>query len=338
MKKVALITGVNGQDGAYLAQFLLKKNYKVIGTSKTNSKSKNWRLKRLKIVKKVINCKLNLNNKKNIDYIFSKYKFDEFYNLAGHSIVTTSFNNYLNTANSTAMGVVRILDSIKNNHRKIKFYQATTSEIFGDSNKKFQNEKTDFNPKNPYAISKLFAHLMTRNFREYYNIYAVSGILFNHESPLRGEEFVTRKIVKGLINILNNKQKILKVGNLDSKRDWGFAKEYVQVMWKMMQQKEPQDFVISSGKAYSVKYFIDLTLKQLGIKGKWVGKKNKRKFITNENKTIIAVSPQLIRRKEYKLLIGNSSKAKKILKWEPKINIKRLVKIMVEEEKKFLRI
>ena len=338
MKKVALITGVNGQDGAYLAQFLLKKNYKVIGTTKNSSRSKNWRLERLKINKKIINCKLNLNNKKNINYIFKKYKFDEVYNLAGHSIVTTSFKNYFNTANSTAMGVIRILDAIKKINRKIKFYQATTSEIFGDSRKKFQNEKTNFNPKNPYAISKLFAHLMTRNFREYHNIYAVSGILFNHESPLRGEEFVTRKIVKGLINILNKKQQILKVGNLDSKRDWGFAKEYTQVMWKMMQQKEPQDFVISTGKAYSVKYFIDLTLKELGIKGKWIGKKNKRKFLTNKNKIIITVSPKLIRRKEYKLLIGNSSKAKKILKWEPKIGIKRLVKIMVQEEKKILSI
>jgi len=338
MKKVALITGVNGQDGAYLAQFLIKKNYKVIGTAKTIAKSKIWRLKRLKIDKKIVFCKLNLNNKKNIEYIFNKYKFDEFYNLAGHSIVTTSFKNYLNIANSTAMGVIRILDAIKNCNRKIKFYQATSSEIFGDSSKKFQDEKTNFNPKNPYAISKLFAHLITRNFREYHNIYAVSGILFNHESPLRGEEFVTRKIVKGLINITNKKQHVLKVGNLDSKRDWGFAKEYVQAMWKMMQLKEPQDFVISSGKAYSVKHFIDLTLKQLGIKGKWIGKKNKRKFITSENKTIIAVSPKLIRKKEYKLLIGNSSKAKKILKWKPKISINKLVEIMVEEEKKFLLI
>lgn len=334
MKKVALITGVNGQDGAYLAQFLLKKNYKVIGTTRTISKSKNWRLKRLKIDKKIIICKLNLNNKKNIDYVFNKYNFDEFYNLAGHSIVTTSFKDYLNIADSTAIGVIRILDAIKNSNRKIKFYQATTSEIFGDSSKKFQNEKSNFNPKNPYAISKLFAHLMTKNFRENHNIYAVSGILFNHESPLRGEEFVTRKIVKALINISNKKQQILKVGNLDAKRDWGFAKEYVQVMWKMMQYKEPHDFVISSGKAYSVKNFIDLTLKQLSIKGKWIGKKNKRKFISNDNKTIIAVSPKLIRKKEYKLLIGDSSKAKRILRWKPKTNIEKLVKIMVEEEKK----
>ena len=177
---------------------------------------------------------------------------------------------------------------------------------------------------------------MTKNFRENHNIYAVSGILFNHESPLRGEEFVTRKIVKALINISKKKQQILKVGNLDAKRDWGFAKEYVQVMWKMMQYKEPQDFVISSGKAYSVKNFIDLTLKQLGFKGKWIGKKNKRKFISNDNKTIIAVSPKLIRKKEYKLLIGDSSKAKRILRWKPKTNIEKLVKIMVEEEKKFL--
>ena len=338
MKKTALITGVTGQDGSYLAEFLLKRKYKVIGTTKNIQKLNDWRLKRLKIDKKITISKLNLNSEKDINRIFKIYKFDEFYNLAGHSIVITSFKNYLNTANNTAMGVIRILNAIKKSNRKIKFYQATTSEIFGDSREKFQNEESNFNPKNPYAISKLFAHLMTRNFREYHNIFAVSGILFNHESPLGGEEFVTRKIVKGLINILNNKQKVLKVGNIDSKRDWGFAKDYVRVMWKMMQQKKPNDFVISSGKAYTVKYFIDLVLKQLKIKGKWLGKKNERKFINEKKKVIIEISPKLIRKKEYKLLIGNSSKAKKFLKWRSKTNIKQLVKIMVTEEKKFFKL
>lgn len=333
MKK-ALITGISGQDGAYLAKFLLKKNYKVIGTTKSLTRINKWRLKKLKIEKKIIYTQLNLHNKKSIDKVFKKFKFDEFYNFAGHSFVATSFKNALNTANNTGIGVVRILENIRKKNNKIKFYQATSSEIFGGSKTIYQNEKSSYNPKNPYAISKLFAHLITGNYREYYNIFAVSGILFNHESPLRGEEFLTKKIAKGLIKIINGKQKFIEVGNLDSKRDWGYAKEFVEVMWKMMQQKKPEDFVISFGKAYSVKYFIDLCLKELNIKGKWIGKNEKRKFVTKENKTIIKVNHKYIRKKDYKLIIGDSTKAKKKLNWKPKINIKKLVKIMINEEKK----
>ena len=333
MKK-ALITGVSGQDGAYLAEFLLKKNYKVIGTTKSLSRINKWRLKKLNIEKKIIYAQLNLHNKKSIDKVFEKFNFDEFYNFAGHSFVATSFKNALNTANNTGIGVVRILENIRKKKRKIKFYQATSSEIFGGSKTIYQNEKSSYNPKNPYAISKLFAHLITGNYREYYNIFAVSGILFNHESPLRGEEFLTRKIAKGLVKIINRKQKFIEVGNLDSKRDWGYAKEFVEVMWKMMQQKKPEDFVISFGKAYSVKYFIDLCLKELNIKGKWIGKNEKRKFVTKKNKTIIKVNHKYIRKKDYKLIIGDSTKAKKKLNWKPKINIKKLVKIMINEEKK----
>ena len=333
MKK-ALITGVSGQDGAYLAKFLLKKNYKVIGTTKSLTRINKWRLKKLNIEKKIIYTQLNLHNKKSIDKVFEKFNFDEFYNFAGHSFVATSFKDALNTANNTGIGVVRILENIRKKKRKIKFYQATSSEIFGGSKTIYQNEKSSYNPKNPYAISKLFAHLITGNYREYYNIFAVSGILFNHESPLRGEEFLTKKIAKGLIKIINGKQKFIEVGNLDSKRDWGYAKEFVEVMWKMMQQKKPEDFVISFGKAYSVKYFIDLCLKELNIKGKWIGKNEKRKFVTKENKTIIKVNHKYIRKKDYKLIIGDSTKAKKKLNWKPKINIKKLVKIMINEEKK----
>ena len=333
MKK-ALITGVSGQDGAYLAKFLLKKNYKVIGTTKSLTRINKWRLKKLNIEKKIIYTQLNLHNKKSIDKVFKKFKFDEFYNFAGHSFVATSFKNALNTANNTGIGVVRILENIRKKNNKIKFYQATSSEIFGGSKTIYQNEKSSYNPKNPYAISKLFAHLITGNYREYYNIFAVSGILFNHESPLRGEEFLTKKIARGLIKIINGKQKFIEVGNLDSKRDWGYAKEFVEVMWKMMQQKKPEDFVISFGKAYSVKYFIDLCLKELNIKGKWIGKNEKRTFVTKENKTIIKVNHKYIRKKDYKLIIGDSTKAKKKLNWKPKINIKKLVKIMINEEKK----
>lgn len=335
MKKTALITGVSGQDGAYLAEFLLKKKYKVIGTTKNLSKFNDWRLKRLNIKNKIYIDELNLNNSQSVNKIFKKHVFDEIYNLGGHSHIPKSFKNSLKTSNSTALGALRILEAIKKNNIKIKFYQATTSEIFGDSNEKFQNEKSMFKPMNPYAISKTFAHLMTKNYRETYNIFAVSGILYNHESPLRGEEFITRKIIKGLVNIIKGRQKDLKVGNLNSKRDWGSAKEYVKVMWKMMQQKKPEDYVISSGKAYTVKYFIDLSLKYLKIKGNWIGKNNNRKFVTKKNKVIIRVSKKFIRHKEYKLLIGNSSKAKKFLNWKSNFNLRDLVKDMIDEEIKY---
>ena len=336
MSKSAVITGITGQDGSYLAQFLLKKNYKIIGTTQNLKKINKWRLKRLNIEKKIIFDELNLNNKKSIDKIFTKHKFNEFYNLAGHSFVATSFNQVLKTVNSTGIGALRILDAIKRYDKNIKFYQATTSEIFGESDHIYQNEKSKFNPQNPYAISKLFAHLMTKNYREYNNIYAVSGILFNHESPLRGEEFLTRKIVKGLVNILNNRQKIIKIGNLYSKRDWGFAKEYVVVMWKMLQQKKPNDFVISSGKAHTVKYFINLCMNYLKIRGKWVGKGLDEKFVTSDNKTIIIIDKKFIRKKEYKILIGDFTKAKKILKWTPKTKLNKLVKLMIDNEKLYI--
>ena len=320
MKKTALITGVSGQDGAYLAEFLLKKKYKVIGTTKNLSKLNDWRLKRLNIKNKIYIDELNLNNSQSVDKIFKKYNFDEIYNLGGHSHIPKSFRNTLKISNSTALGALRILEAIKKKNIKIKFYQATSSEIFGDTKEKFQNEKSMLKPMNPYAISKTFAHLMTKNYRETYNIFAVSGILYNHESPLRGEEFITRKIIKGLVNILKGKQKDLKVGNLNSKRDWGSAKEYVKVMWKMMQQKKPEDYVVSSGKAFTVKYFIDLSLNYLKIKGNWIGTNNNRKFVTKKNKVIIRVSKKFIRKKEYQLLIGNSSKAKKFLNWKSNFN------------------
>ncbi len=333
MKKIALITGISGQDGSYLAEYLLKKKYKVIGTTKNLSKINKWRLKRLKIDRKITFDELNLNSNKSIDIIFKKYDFHEFYNLAGHSFVANSFDNGLKTANSTALGVLRILEKIRKYKSKTKFYQASSSEIFGDSTHKYQNESSFCEPKNPYAISKLFGHLITKNFRDYHNIFAVSGILFNHESPLRGEEFLTRKIVKGLVEVLYKKRKVISVGNLDSKRDWGFAKEYVEAMWKMMQQTKPDDFIISNGRAYTVKNFIDLCLEYLNIKGKWIGKKNNRRFITPRNETIIKVDAKFIRKKEYKILIGDYTKAKKILNWKPKTKLKDLVKIMIDEEK-----
>jgi len=257
MKKKALITGVSGQDGSYLAKFLLSKNYIVIGTDRRSSRNDLWRLKFLDISKKIIYEELELSEMNEIIRIFNKYDFDEVYNLAAQSFVATSFNSPIDTSNINALGPLRILDVIRNQKRKIKFYQASSSEMFGKVLSTPQDEKTIFNPQSPYAISKVFSHYITKNYRESYNIYAVSGICFNHESPLRGEEFITRKITNGISKISVGQLECLEIGNIYAKRDWGFAGEYVEMMWKMMQQKKPQDFIISTGKNYSVKYFVE---------------------------------------------------------------------------------
>ena len=260
-KKIALITGVSGQDGSYLAELLLKKNYKVIGADRRSARSDMWRLKRLNIHNKITIEEMELSEVYEISRLLKKYKFDEIYNLAAQSFVKSSFSSPINTSNTTGLGVLRMLEAIREISPKTKFYQASSSEMFGDVLEKKQSETTPFNPRSPYGVSKLFGHFITKNYRESYNIFAVSGILFNHESPLRGEEFVTRKITKGLIKILQGDLKYLELGNLYSKRDWGYAKEYVVAMWKMLQQKKPQDYVISTGEAYTIKQFINEAIK-----------------------------------------------------------------------------
>ena len=338
IKKTALITGISGQDGAYLAEFLIKKNYKVIGTDRRSARSNNWRLIRLGVEDKIIYEEMEIGEVHEIDRIFKKYKINEVYNLAAQSFVGTSFNSPLNTSNITAMGALRILEAIRTHNKKIKFYQASSSEMFGDVLKKKQNELTPFNPQSPYAISKVFGHFVTQNYRKSFGIYSVSGILFNHESPLRGEEFVTRKIVIGLSRILNNDLNCLELGNIYAKRDWGYAKEYVEVMWKMMQQKKPDDYVVSTGKTYSIKDFINQTTSYLKMKTKWTGKGvNERLINLKTNKTIIRISPRFFRPAEVNFLKGNSYKAKKKLGWKPKVNLKELIKIMVDEELKYYR-
>ena len=338
MKKTALITGVSGQDGAYLANFLLNKSYKVIGTDRRSARGDNWRLRRLGIEKKIIFEEMEIGEIYEIDRIFKKYKFDEVYNLAAQSFVGASFNSPLNTANITGLGALRILESIRSTDPKIKFYQASSSEMFGDVLEDRQDEKTALNPKSPYAISKVFGHYITQNYRESYNIFAVSGILFNHESPLRGEEFVTRKIILGLVKILNDDLKCLELGNIYAKRDWGYAKEYVEAMWLMLQKKSPEDYVISTGKAYTVKDFINKAVKILNLKTKWVGKGLNEKLINIKNqKIIIKINPKFFRPSEVNMLRGNSSKAKKKLKWIPKTNLDDLIKIMIKDELKFYK-
>ena len=331
-KKIALITGVSGQDGSYLAKFLLKKNYKVIGADRRSGRSDMWRLKRLNIQNKIIMEDMELSESYEISRLLKKYKFDEIYNLAAQSFVKSSFSSPINTSNTTGLGVLRLLEAIRDISPNTKFYQASSSEMFGDILEKKQSETTPFNPRSPYAIAKLFAHFITKNYRESYNIYAVSGILFNHESPLRGEEFVTRNITQGLVRILKGSLNCLELGNIYSKRDWGYAKEYVEVMWKMLQQPKPNDYVISTGETHTIKEFINEAIKILNIKAKWVGKGLKEKLVDNNKKTIIRINRKYFRPAEVDILIGNSTKAKKELKWNPKTKFKKLVKIMLEEE------
>tara|TARA_A100001388_G_scaffold189567_1_gene142575 strand:- start:635 stop:1651 length:1017 start_codon:yes stop_codon:yes gene_type:complete len=335
MARTALITGISGQDGAYLAKLLLEKKYKVIGTDRRSARSVNWRLSRLGIENKIIHEEMELGEIYEIQRVFKKYKFDEVYNLAAQSFVATSFRSPINTANITGLGSLRILETIRTLNPKIKFYQASSSEMFGDVINKFQNEETPFNPQSPYAVSKLFSHYLTKNYRDSYNLYAVSGILFNHESPLRGEEFVTRKIIKGLINILHNKIQFLELGNLYAKRDWGYAKEYVEAMWLMLQQKKPEDFVISTGKTYSIKEFINHATNYLNMDTKWVGKGLDEKLINKKNsKIIIKINKKFFRPAEVNFLKGNYKRALNKLGWRPKTNFKNLIKIMIDEELK----
>jgi len=266
MNKKALITGISGQDGAYLSNFLLNKGYDVYGAVRRTSSINTGRLSELNVLDQINLVTMDLAEITNIQRVIEEVEPDEVYNLAAQSFVQTSFDQPIYTSEIDALGVTRILESIRMLGSKIKFYQASTSEMFGKHGKKNQDEKTLFHPRSPYATSKAFAHYTVQNYRESYNIHAVSGILFNHESPLRGEEFITRKITLGLAKIVLNKQKILKVGNIYSKRDWGYAGDYVEAMWKMMQTKKPKDYVIATSRNYSVKYFINQCTKILKLK------------------------------------------------------------------------
>ena len=339
-KKVALIFGITGQDGAYLAKLLLQKKYLVHGVKR---KSSSFNTGRIDDIYRDPHDKTNfflhygdVSDSLSVLKIVSDVKPDEIYNLAAQSHVGVSFEVPEYTANVDGLGTLRILDSIKilNLKKKIKFYQAGTSEMFGSSLPP-QNEKTKFYPRSPYGVAKLYAHWITVNYREAYNIFACNGILFNHESPIRGETFVTKKIVTALCKIAQTGSGNLYLGNLYAKRDWGHAKDYVVAMWKMLQQKKPKDYVISSGKQYSVKYFIYLVSKELGIKIIWKGKGVNEKGYLN-NKAIISIDKKYFRPSEVNSLLGDSKKARKELSWKSHYNIYSLVKEMVAEEiKKF---
>ena len=340
-KKIALIFGVTGQDGSYLSEFLLKKNYIVHGVKRKSSSFNTERINHIYENKKSKNFFLHygdISDTNSIFKIINKLKPNEIYNLAAQSHVAVSFQIPEYTSNVDAIGTLRILDAIRffNLEKKTKFYQAGTSEMFGEVQEIPQNENTPFYPKSPYAVSKVYAHWITKNYRESYNIFACNGILFNHESPRRGETFVTRKITLGLCKIKCGLQKKLILGNLDSKRDWGHARDFVEAQWLIMQQKRPKDYVIATGKQYSVKEFINLVLKKLEIKHFWRGKGIDQKCFTKNGKIIIECSKKYFRPSEVNTLIGDATKAKKELKWKPRVNIKQLIDEMVDEDFKII--
>ncbi len=328
----ALIFGVTGQDGSYLSRLLLKKGYIVHGIKRRSSSLNTQRIddiyEDIHEAKKFILHYGDLNDSQSINELISKIKPTEIYNLAAQSHVAVSFELPEYTMMVNTIGTLRILQAIKIINPKIRYYQAGTSEMFGASPPP-QSEKTLFYPRSPYAVSKLSAHWMTVNYREAYKIYACNGILFNHESPLRGETFVTQKIIKGLINIKNKKQKKLFLGNLYAKRDWGHAKDYVRAMWLMLQQNKPKDYVIATGIQYTVKDFINLSAKKLNMNILWKGKKLKEKGYFN-NKAIIEIDQRYIRPTEVNSLKGNPNKVKRELDWKPEYNINSLIDEMIK--------
>jgi len=332
-KKIAFISGIGGQDGAYLAKFLINKGYFVIGGDRRSSRNTFWRLKYLKIIDKIKIIDFELNEITNIIRIFKENRIDEFYNLAAQSFVHSSFKNPITTSDSNALGVLRILETIRSLSPKTKFFQASTSELYGNSKNKVQNENTMFSPRSPYAVSKLFAHYMTINYREAYGLFACCGITFNHESPLRSEEFVTKKITKSLVEIKYKNLKYLELGNINAKRDWGFAGEYVELFWRMLQQKKPKEYVISTNKSHSIKDFINEAAKYCDFKLKWIGKGvNEKAIDVKTNKIIIKINKNFFRPADVNFLKGNNNKIKNELSWKPQYNFKKLVKKMMVYE------
>ena len=332
-KKIALIFGITGQDGSYLSRLLLDKGYQVHGVKRRSSSFNTQRIddiyQDIHEAKNFILHYGDITDGQSISQLINKIKPNEIYNLAAQSHVAVSFELPEYTMMTNALGTLKILEAIRTINPRIRFYQAGTSEMFGASPPP-QSEKTPFYPRSPYGVSKLSAHWTTINYRESYKIYACNGILFNHESPVRGETFVTQKIIKGLIDIKKGKQKKIFLGNLYAKRDWGHAEDYVKAMWLMLQQKNPLDFVIATGIQYNVKEFINLSAKKLQMPIIWKGKKLKEKAYLN-NKPIIEIDPKYFRPSEVESLKGNSNKAQKYLKWKPTHNIHSLIKEMINK-------
>lgn len=339
-KKVALITGVTGQDGSYLAEHLLQKNYVVHGLKRRTSGFNTQRIDHIYSDPhdKSANFKLHfgdMTDSTNLIRLIGEIQPDEIYNLAAQSHVQVSFETPEYTANADALGTTRILEAIRSLDliSKTRFYQASTSEMFGlvDSHKPI-NEETPFYPRSPYGAAKLYAHWITINYREAYNIFAVSGILFNHESPRRGETFVTRKIVRGAVNIHRNQQEKLYLGNLDAIRDWGHAKDYVDGMWRMLQSLSPEDYILATGESMSVREFCVRVFSNLGIEITWSGEGTKEIGSDQHGKVIIEIDPRYYRPTEVPFLLGDSTKARQNLNWKPTYTIDMLIEEMIREE------
>ncbi|KKP43150.1 MAG: GDP-mannose 4,6 dehydratase, GDPmannose 4,6-dehydratase [candidate division WS6 bacterium GW2011_GWC1_33_20] len=341
---VALITGITGQDGSYLAEFLLGKGYEVHGILRRSSSFNTWRIDHLyKDIHEVNGFRLHygdLTDGTSIIRLIKEIEPDEIYNLAAQSHVKVSFETPEYTANADGLGVLRILEAIKllNMTEKVKLYQASTSELYGLVQETPQTEKTPFYPRSPYSAAKLYAYWIVKNYREAYNIFACNGILFNHESPRRGQTFVTRKITMALCNIKLGNQEKLYLGNMDAKRDWGYAKEYVESMWLMLQQEKPDDYVVATGETHTVREFVEESCKVLDMEIEWKGEGLNEKGIDKKTgKTIVEIDPQYFRPTEVELLLGDASKAKEILGWEAKTKFKDLVKVMIESDLDILK-
>jgi GDPmannose 4,6-dehydratase len=333
--KTAVVTGISGQDGAYLAELLLEKGYKVFGTFRRTSSVNFWRIEELGIIN---NPNLNL-----VEYDLTDLSSNirllqttgatEVYNLAAQSFVGVSFDQPLTTAEITGIGPVNLLEAIRIVNPKIRFYQASTSEMFGKVQAIPQIESTPFYPRSPYGVAKLYAHWMTINYRESYDIFGCSGILFNHESPLRGREFVTRKITDSVAKIKLGQLDVLELGNLDAKRDWGFAKEYVEGMWRMLQADEPDTFVLATNRTETVRDFVTMAFKASGVTIDYKGTaENEIGIDASTGKTVVRINPKFYRPAEVELLIGNPEKAKRVLGWEPKTTLEQLCLMMVDAD------
>ena len=339
MQKTALITGITGQDGAYLAEFLLGKGYIVHGIKRRSSQFNTDRIDHLykdlheKDVKFFLHYG-DLTDATNLIRIIQQVQPDEIYNLAAQSHVQVSFDTPEYTANSDALGTLRILEAIRilGLQEKTRFYQASTSELYGLVQETPQKETTPFYPRSPYAVAKLYAYWITVNYREAYNMYACNGILFNHESPLRGETFVTRKITRAVARIKLGLQDKLYLGNLRAKRDWGFAKDYVQAMWLMLQQEKPEDFVIATGETHEVREFVSLAFAEAGIQITWQGEGVNEKGLDQDGRVLVEVDPRYFRPTEVELLLGDATKAQQKLGWKPETTLQELVTMMVRED------
>ena len=340
MRKIALITGVTGQDGAYLAELLLNKNYEVHGIKRRSSSFNTARIDHLYKDKHKEDVNLflhygDLTDSTNLIRIIQEVQPHEIYNLGAQSHVKVSFEVPEYTANSDAVGTLRILEAIRilKMENKVKFYQASTSELYGKAQEVPQTETTPFYPRSPYGVAKLYAFWIVKNYREAYGMFACNGILFNHESPLRGETFVTRKITRAASKIKLGLQEKLYLGNLNAQRDWGHAKDYVEGMWRMLQHEKPEDFVLATGKTTTIREFCNLSFKELGIEIKWEGEgENEVGIDQSSNKVIISIDNNYYRPTEVDLLIGDASKAKKLLNWTPKYDLESLVKEMVNTD------